>query len=603
MESSTAVADLPTTSPFGGEASLPYEDFEKNYPSNEQEPDYNVSFVEGEDEPEKPRDSSSVGHNEEDSKPQAQTYVITDEGVFPVDKADEPAEIRDRYELIQQSTEQKKIIEEIKTSTEQQHIEVLFKTVTNDQGQTEKHYSVQTFTPDEKPDPKGRRKFVLSSELRIDIIDREELESEPSGAEQESAVAIKKQAVDSQVNPVEKNQETETDEKSQTTEQTSQEPIKSEPKKPEAKEVHSANASSSPSDTPDTIPPSTAPQPDSEPEEPTPTDGPLGEPIREADSPDTSRAESTDEQQEQSSPQPLAESFTDVHKGTPVASEAVVAESSGETTEGQTIIDTPNQFTSEPMVATKNNSDIIEAATEQPSQVATSDTIRQTTSSSPVAETQSHNPIKPQETVSIEEFNKNQIAKQEVTNPRAEVAEQQTSNPQVEATATNPEPVHESKAQDQQTTKRDLEKPSVSFPSERIATTPTERPKETTPVTAEPLTAPSHEAPQPSSEVSLDSDLTMIIDSYSDTAQNPENTTHPKVSVSFESSPIADVLSSTIASTSATNPLDHLRSRVLHFPTFTPVTSDDLTAVFTNRKPSKRRRPASLAPMTTEARA
>ncbi|NCU29519.1 hypothetical protein EOM60_02820 [Candidatus Saccharibacteria bacterium] len=600
MESPAATVEAPAIPSGEGGINTPYGDFEKKFSLGGEL--YSATFEE-DSEPEKPRKSSSVDRKEIDSEPQAQTYVITDKGVFPVDKADEPAEIRNAYELTQ-TAEQKKIIEEIKISTEQQHIEVLFKTVTNDQGQTEKHYSVQTFTPEEKPDPKGRQKFVLSSELRIDIVDKEELESESDGSEEKSATTETKQVEDPQVDPVEKNQETETDEKSQTTKQTSQEPIKSEPKKPEAKEVHSANASSSPSDTPDTIPPSTAPRPDSEPEDPTPTGEPLGEPLRTADSPDTSKAGTTvNEQPELSTPQPPAESPADVHEGTPVASEAVVAESSGETTEGQTIIDTPSQFTSEPMVATKNNSDIIEAATEQPSQVATSDTIRQTTSSSPVAETQSHNPIKPQETVSIEEFNKNQIAKQEVTNPRAEVAEQQTSNPQVEATATNPEPVHESKAQDQQTTKRDLEKPSVSFPSERIATTPTERPKETTPVTAEPLTAPSHEAPQPSSEVSLDSDLTMIIDSYSDTAQNPENTTHPKVSVSFESSPIADVLSSTIASTSATNPLDHLRSRVLHFPTFTPVTSDDLTAVFTNRKPSKRRRPASLAPMTTEARA
>lgn len=603
MESPAATVEAPAIPSGEGGINTPYGDFEKKFSLGGEL--YSATFEE-DSEPEKPRKSSSVDRKEIDSEPQAQTYVITDKGVFPVDKADEPAEIRNAYELTQ-TAEQKKIIEEIKISTEQQHIEVLFKTVTNDQGQTEKHYSVQTFTPEEKPDPKGRQKFVLSSELRIDIVDKEELESESDGSEEKSATTETKQVEDPQVDPVEKNQETETDEKSQTTKQTSQEPIKSEPKKPEAKEVHSANASSSPSDTPDTIPPSTAPRPDSEPEEPTPTDGLLGEPIREADSPDTSRAESTDEQQEQSSPQPLAESFTDVHKGTPVASEAVVAESSGETTEGQTIIDTPSQFTSEPMVATKNNSDIIEAATEQPSQVATSDTIRQTTSSSPVAETQSHNPIKPQETVSIEEFNKNQIAKQEVTNPRAEVAEQQTSNPQVEATATNPEPVHESTAQDQQPAKRTLERSSVAPPNERVATTPTELPKETAPATAEPLTTLSYEAYPPSAEVSSDDDLIVNIgnsssETYTKTAQNHEQTVaHPKVIVSFEdmgSSPTDKISSPAVVALNQFNSLQDPR-RVHSL--FTSAANGDLTTVFASSYRKKKRPSRPL--MTTEARA
>ena len=183
MESSVATPEAP---PYAGaDPSL----LETSYsPSGAVE--YNVTFEEKDDpmgspadgiggagvEQYRPRSSSEVAKDEIDSEPQAQLYIISEDGIFPADKVDLPTEKKSPYELVLGTNEQNKALQDIKTSEEPQQIEVLFTTKVNSQNQTEKHYSVQEFIP-KGYDKEGRLQFEISSTLRVEVCKAEEEES------------------------------------------------------------------------------------------------------------------------------------------------------------------------------------------------------------------------------------------------------------------------------------------------------------------------------------------------------------------------------------------------------------------------------------------
>lgn len=574
---------------------------------------YNVTFGDGgsidnptdrmdkaDSEQYKPRISSEIANDEIDSDPQAQLYTITENGIFPADKVDLPTEEKSLYELELKTNEQNKALQNIKTSEEPQQIKVLFATKVNSQNQTEKHHSVQVFTP-KGYDENGRLQFEISSTLQVEVCEAEEEEpdsetEEPNDRAQEPEADASQSdtlAPDNDQDPREGVGEERVDE-------TTSDILDNDDATPATAPLGNSGTEATPEIHPRSEPQTTdevleetsSRQANQHPDQPSPTGG-----LPAAIVPTEETEKAT---------QGLAESLTDTLADTASsrAQSATTAELPEETSlpSRKKPSETP---ISTPIVSKKIGTSSTISHTEQKPQTVAPPAINEVSSQNTADARQGHQPVAKTETVSpVTEPAREQVIesagdnRQQISTPRRETIEPQADSPKLVgnktvdnniSTITRPGDTTEEIAPNPAKTANT--EPSIREFLETARTinqTPPPTPMETIPE----ILARGQEASSQTQIEGLNGDLTITVRPANETLGANNAVAH----VSFEGLP--DNTSQTVFTTANTLPPD--RIDILssgHARSGYPPTATDLTAYFTPLdKKRQKNKPTTLSP-------